>query len=536
MAAAPAPFDPSVLVMLRLAGYAPGVGMSEGDEIVIETSARRRLRLAGIWGGPLLALATAWALPAAYVDAAGATVAFPAAGRATAALAAWMAVWWMTEAIPVYATALLPLALLPLLGAGGAREAAAPYGNESIFLFLGGFLLALSMRRWGLDRRIAFGTLRFLGTRADVLVLGMMGITAMISLFVSNTATALTIYPVALSVLALARGAEGVGGVEGPAFRNLAHALLLGVAYAASIGGLGTPIATPPNLLLVSFARETLGIEIGFLKWMALAMPLVVVLLVASWWVLVRVFPLRGVRVQGVDAMAARSLRAMGPLSRGEAATLAAFAAAVCLWVFGPWLTKLEVAGLHPLGGLTDSGIAVFAALALFLVPAGADPATGKRGAVMDWETAKGIPYGLLLLFGGGLSLAAALERNGVTTLLAAKLAALGSIPEWGFLLIAAIGVVFLGELLSNTAMAAAILPVCAAAARAAGWEEMGVLLPLAWAASCGFMLPVATPPNALVYGSGLIEPHAMIRAGFRLNLLGIALILIAAVYVRRFF
>lgn len=507
--------------------------MSEGGEEAIETSARRRLRRAGLWAGPLLALVAAWALPASYIEASGATAAFPAAGRATAALAAWMAVWWMTEAIPVYATALLPLALLPLLGAGGAREAAAPYGNEAIFLFLGGFLLALSMRRWGLDRRLAYGTLRFLGSRADMLVLGMMGITAVLSLFVSNTATALTVYPVALSVLGLARGADGI---EGPAFRNFAHALLLGVAYAASIGGLGTPIGTPPNLILVSFARQTLGIEIGFLKWMALAMPLVLVFLAAAWWLLVRVFPLRGVRVRGVDAMAAQSLRAMGPLSRGEAATLAAFSAAAFLWVLGPFLARWEIDGRHPLSGLTDSGIAVFAALSLFLIPAAPDPETGARRAVMDWETAKGIPYGLLLLFGGGLSLAAALERNGVTALLAARLAALGSFPEWAFLLVAAAGVVFLGELLSNTAMAAAILPVCAAAARAAGWGEMGVLLPLAWAASCGFMLPVATPPNALVYGSGLIEPHAMIRAGFRLNLVGIALILVAAVFVRRMF
>jgi sodium-dependent dicarboxylate transporter 2/3/5 len=499
-----------------------------------DTPAWRRLKLIGLCAGPLLALVTAWALPAAYLDAAGATVAFPAAGRATAALAVWMAVWWMTEAIPLYATALLPLGVVPLLGAGSAKEASAPYGNEAIFLFLGGFLMALSMRRWGLDRRLAFGTLRFLGTRADMLVLGIMGITAFISLWVSNTATALTVYPIALSVLGLAAGAGATAG--GSVHRNLAHALLLGVAYAATIGGLATPFSTPPNLILVSFARETLGIEIGFARWVLFGFPLAAVFLVIAWWVLVRLFPLRGARVQGVDALAAQSLRDMGPLSRGETATLAAFATAAVLWMLGPLRATLEIGGARPLAGLTDSGIAVLAAVALFLVPMPRDPVTGRRGAVMDWETAKGLPYGLLLLFGGGLSLAAALERTGVTELLAAKLAALGTMPEWAFLLVAAVGIVFLGELLSNTAMAAAILPVCAAAARAAGWEPIGVLLPLAWAASCGFMLPVATPPNTLVYGSGLIEPQAMLRAGFRLNLIGIALIMVAAVAVRRMF
>jgi len=499
-----------------------------------EISAPLRVRRVGLWAGPLLALLTAWALPASYVDAAGAMVDFPMAGRAVSALAVWMAVWWMTEAIPLYATALLPLGLVPLLGAGSAKDAAAPYGNEAIFLFLGGFLMALSMRRWGLDRRLAFRTLKFLGTRADVLVLGVMGITAFISLWVSNTATALTVYPIALSVLGLAHGSAQAGSAGFS--RNFAHALLLGVAYAATIGGLATPFSTPPNLILVSVARETLGIDIGFARWVMFGFPLALAFLLIAWAVLVRVFPLRGARVQGVDELAAQSLRDMGPLSRGELATLAAFALASALWMLGPLRATIEIGGMRPLAGLTDSGIAVLAAVALFLVPVPRDPATGRRGAVMDWETAKGLPYGLLLLFGGGLSLAAALERTGVTGLLAAKLAALDGMPEWAFLLIAAVGIVFLGELLSNTAMAAAILPVCAAVAQAAGWGAMGIMLPLAWASSCGFMLPVATPPNTLVYGSGHIEPQAMLRVGFRLNLIGIALIMIAAIFVRRMF
>jgi sodium-dependent dicarboxylate transporter 2/3/5 len=495
-------------------------------------AARTRLQWMGLFAGPLLALIVAWLLPAAYHPAGGAgasgeMVAFSAAGRATTALAAWMAVWWMTEAISVYATALLPLGLLPLLGAGSAKEAAGPYGNEMIFLFLGGFLMALSMQRWGLDRRIAFGVLRLLGSRAEVIVFGLMAITAALSFWVSNTATALTLYPIALSLLSLPHGGSEKQG------RHFAQALLLGVAYAASIGGIATPIGTPPNLFLVSFLRENLGIEIGFARWMMVGVPLVLLFLPASWWLLMRFFPVRGLRIEGVQGMAREALREMGPLSRGEKATIAAFGTAAVVWIFRPLLADLSLAGLgwdvKPLAGLTDSGVAILAAIFLFLLPAGAKGRQGGKnfGAVMDWDAAKKLPFGLLLLFGGGLSLAAAIERNGVGDLLGSRIDAMAGLPVWVFVAAAAVVITFAGELLSNTAMTAALLPICAAAAQGMGWDPVLVLLPLTWAASCGFMLPVATPPNAIAYGSGRIESTAMIRAGFWTNLLGIALILI---------
>jgi sodium-dependent dicarboxylate transporter 2/3/5 len=474
----------------------------------------------GLFAGPLLALLAAWALPESYLDATGNLVPLTAAARGTVALAVWMAVWWMTEAVSVYATALLPLALLSILGAGDAKEAASPYGNEMIFLFLGGFLLALSMQRWGLDRRIAYGVLRLLGTRADRLVLGLMAVTAFFSLWVSNTATALTMYPIALSVLALAKVGTGTETPPG-SMRNFSHALLLGVVYAASIGGMGTMIGTPPNLFLVSYAREHLGIEISFVRWMSFGIPLVLLYLPAAWWLMVRVFPFGGLRVQGVEGMAGKALRDLGPMSGGEIATIVAFVFAACVWVFKPLLLLVTVAGGHPLAGLTDSGVAMLAALVLFVYPAGKN-----KGAVLDWDTAKKVPFGLLLLFGGGLSLAAAIERNGVAAYLGQQMTALQGFPMWAFIALAAVGVLFLGELLSNTAMAATVIPICAALAAAAGWDVLTVLVPITLAASCGFMLPVATPPNAIAYGSGEIDAHAMVKVGFWLNLMGVAMIL----------
>jgi solute carrier family 13 (sodium-dependent dicarboxylate transporter), member 2/3/5 len=499
------------------------------------SSAPRLLPRLGLVLGPLFAALAAWAMPDVYVAVTGDTVAITAAARATTALAVWMAVWWMTEAIPVYATALLPLGLLPLLGAGSAKEAAAPYGNEMIFLFLGGFLMALSMQRWGLDRRIAYGVLRLLGARADRIVLGMMAITAVLSMWVSNTATALTLYSIALSVLSL------LGGADEARERRFAHALLLGVAYAASLGGMATIIGTPPNLFLASYVQETLGIELSFARWMLVGVPVAVFAVPAVWWLLLRVFPVRDLRIAGVEGLAREALREMGPLSRGEKATIAAFAVAAAVWIFRPLLADLTIAGVTPFAGLTDSGVAILAALALFMVPAGRETARGANasdvkssGAVMDWEAAKALPFGLLLLFGGGLSLAAAIERNGVGDLLGAQIGALAGMPLWAFVALAAVVVTFAGELLSNTAMTAALIPLVATAAKVMGWDPMVALLPLTLAASCGFMLPVATPPNAIVYASGRIDARLMIRAGFWANLIGIAVILIVTAVLGR--
>ena len=491
---------------------------------------RNRLRRIGLFAGPLLAALAYILLPDVHVDASGSEAVLGHAGRATAALAVWMAVWWMTEAIPVYATALLPLALLPLFRAGTAREAASPYGNELIFLFLGGFLMALALQRWGADRRIAYRVLRLLGSRVDRLVFGFMAVVALLSMWISNTAAMLALYPVAVSVLLLVHEDDSVAPASRPAvFRNLSHCLLLGLAYGASIGGMGTLIGTPPNLFLASFARENLGIEIGFFQWMLLGVPLVAVFLPLAWMLLVRVFPVRGLRLEGVGTLVARALETLGPPSRGERLALGVFGFAVCAWMFRPLLAGLEVGGIRPFAGLTDSGIAILAALSLFVLPAGPESgsdAASPRRAVMDWESAKALPFGLLLLFGGGLSLAAALERNGVTAFIGAQLGGLDSMPAWAFIALAVLVVPFVSELTSNTATAAILIPVSAAVATGMGLDPMLLLVPITLAASNAYMLPVATPPNAIAYGSGRVEATAMVRAGILLDLLGVAVIL----------
>jgi len=471
---------------------------------------RGALAWGGLVAGPVLAGLVYLSLPTIYRTVAGEVVSFGDAGRATAAVAVWMAVWWISEAIPVYATALLPLALFPTLGVATIDAAAAPYGHELIFLFMGGFVIALAMERWGLHRRIAFRVLAVVGDRATRMVGGFMFASAALSMWVSNTATAVMMLPIALSVVRLA------GDDEEGRFRI---ALLLGVAYGCSIGGIGTLIGTPPNLFLASYARSELGIEISFVRWMAFGVPLVVCFLPAAWWLLTRfLYPLGDRRIEGGRESVRRALADLGPLSRGEGITLTVFAVTAAAWIARPLLVKLA---WGPLAGLTDTGIAIVAALSLFCIPVDAR----RRVFAMDWETAVRLPWGVLLLFGGGLSLSAAIRHNGVGDFIGSQFAGLGALP--GVVLVVAIITltVLLTELTSNTATTATLVPILAALASGLGSEPLLFIVPAAVAASCAFMLPVATPPNAIVFGSGHVSMSQMIRAGLWLEIIGIVLI-----------
>jgi len=497
-----------------------------------DSRARRRLEDVGLVAGPLAAFAVAWLLPDAYTASDGASVPFEAAGRATAAVAAWMAIWWLTEAISIYATALLPLVLLPILGATTMREAAAPYAHELIFLFMGGFMLALAMERWGLHRRIALGVLAGVGDEASRIVAGFMGVTAVLSMWVSNTATAIMLLPVATSVVGLVAvqhgfddPAEAATAKDSPV-RPFALCLMLGIAYAASIGGMGTPIGTPPNVLMLSFVKSELGLDIGFARWMAFALPLVAVFLPIAWWLLTRVLhPLRLGRIEGGRALVRASLADLGPVSRPEWIVLGVFCLAATAWITRPLLAGLQIAGAHPFAGLSDAGIAMGAAMALFVLPAGSAP----RRFVLDWPTAARLPWGILVLFGGGLSLAAAIRTTGVSELLATQVTGLAGVPGWVVVLAVVAGIVFLTELTSNTATTATLVPLLAAVAPGLGLDPLSLVVPAALAASCAFMLPVATPPNAIVFGSGWLRVPDMSRAGFWLNWIGIVLITLAA-------
>ena len=453
-------------------------------------------------------------------------VAFSNAGRATTALAVWMAVWWMTEAVELYATALLPLVALPMTGAAPVRAAAAPYAHELIFLFMGGFLIALAMQRWGLHRRLALRALRTAGDHPAGIVACFMGVTAFFSMWVSNTATAVMMLPIALSIISLVEkvepGSTANGGSGSKTRPNFALCLLLGIAYAASIGGIGTIIGTPPNVFLASFIQSSLGEEISFVRWMGVGLPLVAVFLPLAWLMLTRVlYPLRGERIEGSGEVTERAYRELGAMSRGERIVLAVFVLAALSWITRPLLVRVQIGDMQPLAGLSDPVIAMVAALALFVVPVDVK----RRVFVMNWETALKLPWGILLLFGGGLSLAAAIRTNGVGEYIGHQLGILSGIPTLLLVMAVVALVIFLTELTSNTATTATFIPILAALAPVFDLHPYMLIVPAAIAASCAFMLPVATPPNAIVFGSGHVSIQQMIRAGFWLNLLGVVLI-----------
>ena len=495
---------------------------------------RATIRRIGLLAGPVAGLILLVVLPYHYGNPAGETTPFTFSGRATLSMMAWMAIWWLTEAIDLPATALLPLATFPLLGIADVKATAAPYAHELIFLFMGGLLLASSMKRWGLDRRIALTTLRLVGSRPANMVAGFMLVTAILSAFVSNTATAAMMMPIALSVVGLT---AAVGDSKSQA--NFATCLMLGIAYAASIGGVVTIIGTPPNVLLISFLRKSIAepyrIDISFVRWLAIGVPVAAIFLPIIWIGLTRfLYPVARSGIPGGQEFIHRQFRALGRANRGERVTLVVFSATVLAWVSRPLLQEISWGFdgnvLHPLSGLSDTGIAMAGGLMLFLIPAGRD----HGGFVMDWETAKHLPWGVLVLFGGGLSLAAAVQNNGVGEFIASHTRMLDGIPGWVVIAVICGGIVFLTELTSNTATTATLLPVLAAMAPGLHVHPLLLVVPAAICASFAFMLPVATPPNAIVYSTGQVRMDQMVRAGFWFNLVGIVLITLLTEWIIR--
>ena len=431
----------------------------------------------------------------------------PSAWR-TAACAAAMAILWISEAIPIPATGLLPLALFPLLGVGSIGETAAPYSNPVIFLFLGGFLLAAAMERWGLHRRLALKIIAAVGTAPRRLVAGFLCSTAFLSMWISNTAATLLLLPIGVSVLDLGDRAPDDAG-------DLAPALVAAIAFGAGIGGVATLIGTPPNALTAAFLLETYGIQVGFARWMAIGLPLALIALPLTYFVLVRLaFRVEGAELPGGRALIEREVAALGRASRGERIVGVAFLLAAVAWITRPILERL-------IPGISDAGIAMLAALALFLAPV----SLRTREFALDWATAQRIPWGVIVLFGGGLSLADAIERTGLAAWLAEGFAGLGSWPFWALFVLVALVVVLFSELASNTATAAAFLPVVGALALSTGQDPLPLAIGAGLAASGGYMLPVATPPNAIAYGTGRITVPQLARAGFFLDLFFLVLV-----------
>lgn len=429
-------------------------------------------------------------------------------------VAIWMAFWWLTEALPVAVTALMPLILFPALGLFDFKVSAAPYAHPLIFLFMGGFIIAKAIESWNLHRRIALLIVRAFGTRPDYLIAGFMLATAILSMWVSNTATTVMMLPIAISIIGVLNEKE-----DPQTATNTATALLLGIAYAASIGGVGTLVGSPPNALLAAFAQEQLGVEIGFAKWMTIGLPVVFIMLPLAWLLLTRVTcPVARRPIPGADAVVRSEFDALGPMSIEEKRVLAIFALTALSWIFRPLITDA-----FPGMGLSDSGIALIGALLLFIIPNGQK----DGGCLMTWPRAVTLPWGVLLLFGGGLSLAGAISKSGLADTVGGSLVGLDGFPT--IVLVGAVTtlIVFLTEITSNTATTAVFLPIVATVAASLGIAPLELVIPVALAASCAFMMPVATPPNAIIFASERLTVAQMAKAGVLLNLIAIAVIIL---------
>lgn len=462
-------------------------------------------RVIGLIAGPLACLALLLA---------PAPAGLPPAAWTTAAVGLWMAIWWMTEAVPLAATALLPVLLFPLLGVLTVENTAAPYADPLIFLFLGGFMLAIALQRRGLDRRIALVALGIAGDRPRFIIAAVMIVTAFISMWISNTATAMTMLPIGQSILVTMRRCTPASSQR--ELERFATALMLGIAYAASIGGMGTLIGTPPNAMLAGYLREAHGIEIGFAQWLLVGLPAVAILLPIAWFLLVQVTcRFNAAALCGHGEALAVERAALPPMSRGEAIT-----AAICALTALGWLTRPLVQDLTGIV-YSDAAIAVAAALLLFALPS--DREQGRR--LLTWHDMGELPWGVLILFGGGLALAQAIDSSGLAAAIGTVSGGFVGLPL--IVLLPAIGIVIVGlsELASNTAMAAVFLPIAGAVALGMGLDPGQLAVAVALMASLGFMLPVGTPPNAIVFGSGAVTMAQMLRAGLPLDLIGIAVV-----------
>jgi len=434
------------------------------------------------------------------------------AGLHVAAIAALMGVWWLTEAIPIPATALLPIVLFPLLGVMSGADVTRSYGHHLIYLFLGGFLIAVTMAKWNLHHRIALHTIRFVGVTPRRIVLGFMLATAFLSMWISNTAATMMMVTIASAVMH-----EVEHRIEHPPGElRFATALMLGIGYAASIGGVATLVGTPPNAILAGVVEQTYGYTISFLEWMRFGLPLSLVMLVITWLYLTRVlFRSESDQLPGGRAWIHDQLARLGPMSRQERQVAAVFLVVATLWVMH---------GLYrpaALQQVQDSTIAIGGALLLFLIPVNLK----RREFLLDWKTAVTIPWDIIILFGGGFALAQGFNDSGLTQWLADLLGILQGIDLWLVIATVVLMVIFLTEFASNTAIASLLLPVMGALAAAIGVHPFGVMVAAVVSASFAFMLPVATPPNAIVFSSRYVTIVQMAKAGFWLNLLGVVLI-----------
>ncbi len=486
-------------------------------------------RLAGFILGPsLFALLLALPTPADM----------PVAAKQAAALVVWMATWWMSEAIPIPATALLPLVVFPLLGVSRIKDVASTYANPTVFLFMGGLFLATAIERWGLQRRIALWIIQKVGFSPTRIILGFMLATAFLSMWISNTATTVMMLPIAMAV-ASEVGAASAGGADTDteAGRKFCMALMLGIAYAATIGGICTIIGTPPNLVFAEIMRQMFPEmeEVTFLRWLAFGLPLGVIYLPLAWIYLTRIaVPLRGQRLPGSRVAIEEQRRSLGSMNRGEKVTLVTLVTAAALWILRSNITigSLTIPGWAPALGVADwvhdATVAMAAVLFLFCFPVNL-----RRGEfVLDWESARKIPWGILLLFGGGFAMAYGVHDSGLAGWVGGKLEGITDWPPLLMIATVACSSTLLSEFASNTAIATTFIPILGAAAQGAGLHPFILMAPGAMASTLGFMLPVSTPPNAIVFATGYIRIPEMVRAGIWMDVVGTVLVALIVYYI----
>ncbi len=442
-------------------------------------------------------------------------------GWIVASVTMLMAAWWATEAVPVAITALLPLTLFPLLGIADIKTAGLPYANPNIYLFMGGFILALGIEASGLHKRLALKMLVLVGSSGAKLVGGFMLASALISMWVMNTATTLMLLPIGLAVCASV--SQTIPNMSSRNRKSFEVSLLLGIAYAATIGGMSTLVGTAPNIIFAGFMLETYGIEISFIDWMRLAVPMSLIMLIASWYAITSfVYPVNFKSTQETSMKLKSMLDELGALSQDEKKVLIIFCFAALAWMFRKLINLIPGFEL-----LTDAGVALLIALLFFVIPSSV-----HKNNLLTWEQANKLPWGLLILFGGGLSLAAQIGASGLGEWIGGGLAVLQSVKPLVLVICVATLIIFLTEITSNVATTSTFLPVVGAVAVSIGILPISLTIPVVLAASCAFMLPVATPPNAIVYGSNKFSIPDMIRAGIALNIIGIILVTIFAYYV----
>ena len=471
-----------------------------------------KVQLIGLLLGPLLFVLTLLFLQAEGLDQNGIFV---------VAAALWIATWWVTEAIPIPATSLLPLVLFPMGGIMTNQDTASFYGDDIVFLFLGGFLLAVAMEKWNLHTRIALSIIKAIGTTTATILLGFMISTALLSMFVSNTAAVMIMIPIGLAIIKEAHSLSTPSVQKD--VKIFEKSLVLAIGYAGTIGGLGTLIGTPPLIILAGQMKQIFDVEMNFAQWMLVGVPVVIVLLALAW-AYMNFFQFKhGMnQLPGGRKIIVDELDKLGKITKEEKWVLAVFILAASLWILrGFFFDQFAFTEL-----LGDGSIAMVAAVLLFIIPS-----KRQNGRVLDWGVAKDLPWGVLLLFGGGLALAGSIVETGVDQWIGEMLSGVGGMPLILMIAIVALLILFLTEFTSNTATATMILPVLAGLAIALDVHPLALMVPAAMAANCAFMLPVGTPPNAIVFGTGKVTIGEMMKAGFGLNIIA-ALMIIIVVYL----